>query len=126
MQRRKVLGFLGLLTLSLVNQAQAKKPIHHTGSNIGVASYYGHELAGRKTASGSRFNPNGLTAAHRTYPFGTKLRVTNATNGKSVVVVVTDRGPHVRGRIIDLSYGAAKKIGMVQSGTARVHIERLG
>ena len=89
----------------------------------GVASYYGHELAGNRTASGERFNPNGLTAAHRSLPLGTKLRVTNVANGRSVIVRVNDRGPFVRNRLIDVSLGAARQIQMVRSGTARVSLE---
>jgi len=82
-------------------------------------------MHGRRTADGERFNPGGLTAAHRSLPFGTKLRVTNLRNGKTVVVRVSDRGPFARGRMIDLSYGAASAIGMVHSGTTRVKIARL-
>ena len=92
---------------------------------VGVASYYGKELSGRRTANGERFNPYGLTAAHRSYPFGTKLRVTNLRNGKVVVVRVSDRGPFARGRILDLSLGAAHAIGLVSSGTAKVRIAKL-
>jgi rare lipoprotein A len=89
----------------------------------GEASYYGHELAGNRTASGERFNPNGLTAAHRTLPLGTKLRVTNVANGRSVIVRVNDRGPFVRSRVIDVSLGAAREINMVRSGKAQVRLE---
>jgi rare lipoprotein A len=89
----------------------------------GVASYYGHELAGNRTASGERFNPAAMTAAHRSLPLGTKLRVTNKANGDTVVVRVNDRGPFTKNRLIDLSLGAAKQIGMVRTGTARVTIE---
>lgn len=89
----------------------------------GTASYYGAELAGNRTASGERFNPSALTAAHRTLPLGTKVRVTNQANGKSVVVRINDRGPFAKARIIDLSHGAAKEISMVRAGTARVTIE---
>ena len=89
----------------------------------GVASYYGNELAGNRTASGERFNPHGLTAAHRTLPLGTKLRVTNMANGKSVIVRVNDRGPFVGRRLIDVSLGAAQQIQMVRSGTAQVRLE---
>ena len=92
----------------------------------GVASYYGRELAGRRTASGERFNPEGLTAAHRTLPLGTRIRVTNPANGRSVVVRVNDRGPFIRGRILDLSHGAARVIGLASRGHGRVEIERLG
>ena len=91
----------------------------------GMASYYGAELAGNRTASGERFNPSALTAAHRTLPMGTKIRVTNKANGKSVVVRVNDRGPFAKNRIIDVSRGAAEKISMVRSGTARVTLERI-
>lgn len=89
----------------------------------GTASYYGRELAGNRTASGERFNPNGLTAAHRTLPLGTRLRVTNVANGRSVIVRVNDRGPFVGRRVIDVSLGAAREINMVRSGTAQVRLE---
>ncbi len=89
----------------------------------GTASYYGRELAGNRTASGERFNPHGLTAAHRTLPLGTKLRVTNVANGRSVIVRVNDRGPFVGRRLIDVSRGAAQEIQMVRSGTAQVRLE---
>lgn len=91
----------------------------------GRASYYGERFRGRRTASGERFDPDGLTAAHRTLPFGTRLRVTNVRTGRSVVVRVTDRGPFHGSRILDLSKAAARRIGMVRSGTARVRVERL-
>lgn len=91
----------------------------------GQASYYGNELAGRRTASGERFDPEELTAAHRTLPFGTRVRVTNLKNGKSVVVRINDRGPFTRRRIIDISHAAAQKIGMVRSGIARVRVDML-
>jgi len=76
------------------------------------ATWYGHELAGNRTASGERFNPNGLTAAHRSLPFGTCLRVSNPNTGRSVAVRVNDRGPFTKGVSLDLSYGAARAIGM--------------
>jgi rare lipoprotein A len=88
-----------------------------------MASYY---YEGQKTASGARFNPNGLTAAHRSLPFGTRVRVTNRANGRSVVVTINDRGPFIRGRIIDLSRGAAQAINMTGAGVARVSLEVLG
>lgn len=87
-----------------------------------VASYYGFE-SGKKTANGERFNPLGMTAAHRTLPFGTMLRVTY--QGRSVVVRITDRGPFIKGRTIDLSLGAARAIGLTARGVAPVTIERL-
>jgi rare lipoprotein A len=88
----------------------------------GQASYYAREFAGRRTASGEAFNPSAMTCAHRTARFGSRIRVTNTSNGKQVIVRVNDRGPHIKNRIIDLSYAAAQKIGMVSSGTARVRL----
>jgi rare lipoprotein A len=90
---------------------------------IGFASFYSKQHHGRKTASGEKFNMFNLTAAHKTLPFGTRIRVTNIKNGKSVCVTVNDRGPFVKSRIIDLSFGAAKKLDMVKSGTAKVSLE---
>lgn len=89
----------------------------------GVASYYGNELAGNRTSSGERFNPAGYTCAHRSLPLGTKLRVTNLANGRSVIVRVNDRGPFSRGRILDMSLAAARDIAMVGPGHARVRLE---
>jgi len=86
-----------------------------------VASYYGK---GRRTASGERFNPSAMTAAHRTLRFGTRVRVTNSRNGRSVVVRINDRGPFVKGRSIDLSSGAARAIGMGSSGHIRMQVLR--
>jgi rare lipoprotein A len=86
----------------------------------GMASYYGNE-SGSKTASGQRFNQNALTAAHRTLPFGTKLRVSHG--GRSVVVTVNDRGPFVRGRVLDLSTAAARVVGLTGAGVGRVTAE---
>ncbi len=88
----------------------------------GVASYYGNELAGHRTASGERFNPGLLTAAHRTLPLGSMVRVTNPANGKSVVVRINDRGPFARGRVLDLSKAAASQIGLVARGSGRVEL----
>ncbi|NMW22407.1 MAG: septal ring lytic transglycosylase RlpA family protein [Chlorobiaceae bacterium] len=89
----------------------------------GKASYYAKEFHGKKTASGESFNLSHLTAAHRTLPFGTSVRVINLENGKNVVVRINDRGPHMRGRIIDVSPAAAKEIGLFGNGTANVRIE---
>lgn len=91
----------------------------------GEASYYGRELAGNPTASGEPFNPAELTAAHRTLPLGTRVRVTHAESGESVVVRVNDRGPFHDDRVIDVSRAAADSIGLTQSGTAEVELERL-
>ena len=84
-----------------------------------MASYY---RSGKVTASGERFNPKGLTAAHRTLPFGTKVRVTNVRTGKAVVVRINDRGPFTRGRVIDVSRGAAQKLGFVSAGVTAVRL----
>lgn len=92
------------------------------GLATGVASYYGAEFAGRRTASGEPYRSSDFTAAHRTAPFGSHIRVCNLSNGREVVVRVNDRGPWSRSRIIDLSYAAAKVIGLQQSGTARVSL----
>lgn len=91
----------------------------------GRASWYGRDFHGRRTANGERFNMNALTAAHRTLPLSSFIRVTNPSNGKWVVVKVNDRGPYKRGRVLDLSYAAAKVIGLVHAGTGRVKIEGL-
>lgn len=93
------------------------------GTTVGVASYYADKYNGRPTASGETFDNGKLTAAHRTLPFGTTVRVTNLDNGRSVVVRVNDRGPFVKGRIIDLSRAAAKRLDMINAGLARVKVE---
>lgn len=92
-------------------------------SESGQASFYGNEFHGRKTANGERFDQAKLTAAHRTLPFGTRLKVTNTENGKSVLVRVNDRGPFVKGRIIDLSSSAFKTIASINAGVAPVRIQ---
>jgi len=89
----------------------------------GAASYYASEFNGRPTSSGETFDMNQLTAAHRTLPFNTMVRVTNLTNGRTVTVRINDRGPFKDDRLIDLSLAAAKEIGLVGTGTARVRLE---
>ncbi len=89
----------------------------------GVASYYGKDFHGRMTANGEIFDMYGLTAAHKTLPLNTIVRVTNLENGKSLILRINDRGPYVGGRILDCSYGAAKKLGYVTQGTTKVKIE---
>jgi len=91
----------------------------------GIASWYGPKFHGRRTASGEIYNMYAYTAAHKVLPFHTKVRVTNLDNGKQVIVKINDRGPFVAGRIIDLSYQAARALGMVGPGTARVRVESL-
>ena len=108
--------FATMATVHVIAQPQSQK---------GKASYYSKRATGARTASGIRLHHDSMTCAHRTYPFGTMLRVTNLTNGLKVVVKVTDRGPYGRGRIIDLSWGAAKAIGMLAQGVVPVVVERL-
>ena len=91
----------------------------------GLASWYGRQFHGRKTASGETFDMNGLTAAHRSLPLNCYVKVTNKTNGKSVVVKVNDRGPFHGNRVLDLSYGAAKQLGITNKGVGNVSIERV-
>ena len=110
---------------AILAPAPAVSPTSGRYLATGEASYYGNELAGNRTANGERFNPQALTAAHRSLPMGTRLRVTNVANGKSVVVRINDRGPFARGRILDVSLAAARQIAMIRSGTARVRLEIL-
>jgi rare lipoprotein A len=113
-------AFLGVAVLLLLSCS--KEPTH---TLQGIASWYGHAHHGRITASGRRFSMYEFTAAHRTLPLGTRLRVTNLSNGRAVIVTITDRGPFVSGRVIDLSFAAAQEIGMLGRGTAPVHLEIL-
>ena len=89
----------------------------------GVASYYADRFHGRKTASGTRYNKGALTAAHKSLPLGTKVRVTNLKNGETVDVEINDRGPYVKGRVIDLSKAAARELGMMHAGVVPVRVE---
>ena len=100
----------------------------HPQVQIGIASYYGKKFHKKLTANGETFNMNRVSAAHKTYPLGTRVKVTNMENGKSIKLTINDRGPYVKGRIIDLSYKAARKIGFVNQGTTKVRIDviRLG
>ena len=104
------------LLIACVFFAGAPASVAH--AQVGLASYY---KSGQRTANGERFNPHGLTAAHRSLPFGTKVRVQNVRTGRSVVVRINDRGPFVRGRVIDLAFGAARAIGL--AGVAKVSFE---
>ena len=122
MHRRAVL----LAVLPLVAGCASRGGLSPQGpGEIGLASWYGPGFHGRRSANGERFDANGLSAAHRTLGLGTRVRVTNLANGRSVVLRITDRGPYVRGRIIDLSYGAARRLGIVRRGLARVRVEPL-
>jgi len=110
-----------LISLPVSASARVKKGY----TQKGVASYYRDAFHGRKTASGEVYNKRILSAAHKSLPLGTKVRVTKVSNGKSVVVRVNDRGPFVKGRIIDLSRRAARDLGIINSGVAKVQVEVL-
>jgi rare lipoprotein A len=99
---------------------------HQGFTQAGVASWYGKDFHGKKTSNGERYNMNAMTAAHKTLPLGVYVKVHNTDNGREEIVRVNDRGPFVKGRIIDLSYAAAKKLGVDVAGTAPVRIEALG
>lgn len=112
--RSYILLFMLTISLTVLGQIQ-----------VGKASYYSKRATGRMTASGDRLHHDSLTCAHRSYPFGTLLQVTNPSNGRMIVVRVNDRGPFVRGRIVDLSWAAAKVLGILSTGVANVIIEPL-
>ncbi len=123
-RNKQLQGMLSMKTLSGVAFAAVFSMSVGMADNAdaaqtGMASYYKH---GSRTANGERFNPHGLTAAHRTLPFGTRVLVTNLKTGKSVIVRINDRGPFTRGRVIDLSLGAAKVVGMTRTGVAKVKV----
>lgn len=129
--RKRAAGVLCLLLVATLLSCGPKRvpesvpgPIPRSQRNTeGVSSWYGKEFDGRRTASGEVFDMNGLTAAHRTLPLGTTVKVTNLDNGKSAQLVINDRGPFIRGRDLDCSYGAAKALGFAGAGLARVRIE---
>ena len=110
---------------SFISEATASEKTRVAKTLSGPASWYGGKFHGRRTANGERFDMNEMTAAHRSLPFGTRVRVTNERNGRSVVVRINDRGPFVGNRIIDLSRGAAAAVGMVNTGVAPVRIDVL-
>jgi rare lipoprotein A len=124
----KIYGLLFILIIlsSLYACSTAPKKDSFRGTRSVTASYYGLKFNGRPTASGEIFDMYAMTCAHKKMPFGTKLRVTNPDNNKSVIVTVNDRGPFIRGRDLDLSFGAARKIGFVAKGVGRVRIEHVG
>lgn len=117
------LAAAALLTLGLLTPVRTDADPVPPAPVTGHASWYGDEFAWRQTASGELFDPDKLTGAHRTLPLGTRVRVTNLLNGRSVLVKINDRGPYIAQRDIDLSYGAARALGMVRRGIARVRIE---
>jgi rare lipoprotein A len=117
------LKFLSLTASTLAILLTACGGSKSAFTQSGQGSYYADKFAGKRTASGTPYRPGKLTAAHNTLPFGTKIKVTNAKTGRSVKVTVNDRGPHVKGRIVDLSKKAAKKIGLVEAGVAPVQLK---
>lgn len=126
--RKRIVAFLGLSVMLFVFSANAhsrethEKPINVVRTYITTASWYKH---GKLTANGERFNPYGLTVAHRTLPFGTKLRLTNPQTQKTIIATVNDRGPYIRGRNLDVSLGCAYRLGMYDKGVIRLKVEVL-
>jgi rare lipoprotein A len=125
-QKKKDHGSLcrWVLLAVIITLSSQFSTLNSQGVQTGKASFYAKKFTGRKTASGERLHHDSLTCAHKTYPFGTMLKVTNPANNQSVIVRVTDRGPYVRGRIIDLSVRAAREIGIISQGIAPVIVER--
>ena len=129
-QRLAAFFVLALLVLGTLVPGDAvaravKARVKKAKRESGVASYYGPEFAFRRTANGEMFDPKDMTAAHRSLPFNTRIRVTNLANGRRVVLRVNDRGPYRKGRVIDVSYAAAKRLGFAKRGLARVRIDVL-
>lgn len=127
---KAVLGWAGVVALLLAVSAvilfRSIEGLNSTSPafrQVGEASWYGPGFHGEETSSGETFNTHAMTAAHRTLPLGTSAQVTNLDNGRSVTVRINDRGPYVRGRVIDLSHAAARRLGMVKDGTTKVRIE---
>jgi rare lipoprotein A len=112
-----------MLMMAAAAKPQPRESLSSSGGEVGVASYYWQPQA---LASGGRFNPEAMTAAHKTLPFGTRVRVTRLDNGNSVDVTINDRGPYISGRIIDLSRRAARDIGMTGQGVSRVRVNVVG
>lgn len=126
---KRLILILSILSLTSIATAHNVPSLQgQKGKTIekGVASWYGPKFNGRKTANGEIFNSKKLTAAHRTLPFGTKVKVVNRDNGKSVIVRINDRGPFAKSRIIDVSQAAAVQLGMIKKGTARVELLSVG
>ncbi len=122
----RVSFFAVFLLIYISGCAHVQRPVPGAGwIESGTASWYGEDFHGRPTASGEKYDMYGCSAAHKTIPLGSRVRVTNLDNGKEIVVPVNDRGPFVGNRIIDMSYGAAQRLGMVEVGLAKVRIEVL-
>lgn len=123
---RRALAAALLLAIASLGCASARAIGLAGDGRVGVASYYSQGHQGRRTASGEAFDMDAMTAAHRSLPFGTRVRVTNLANGRQAVVRINDRGPFRKDRIIDVSRAAARALGMVGSGVARVRLEVVG
>lgn len=119
----KTLASGALLTLGLLSSIESQAAAYSGDAQSGNASYYHDRFHGRRTASGAAYNKNALSAAHKTLPLGSQVRVTDSRSGRSVVVQINDRGPYGRGRVIDLSRAAAREIGLVSKGVAKVRLE---
>jgi len=121
----------GLIALSAKSEARSSASIEPPRASVappekqetGIASWYGEEFQGSQTANGETYDLNGLTAAHPTLPFGTKVKVTNLDNRKNILLRINDRGPYFGQRLIDVSWAAAKRLGFAESGTTRVRVE---
>jgi rare lipoprotein A len=133
--KKLVIGFAvaGLIALSSKSEARSpsyRGPLstvrHLPKGEVGWASWYGADRQGKPTASGELFDKNGFTAAHRKLPLGTMVRVTNLKNLESTLLRINDRGPGISGRLIDLSWAAAKKLGLLEAGLGRVEIDVVG
>ncbi len=120
LSKKTCLFILCFVTTLMVTGCSTPHHASYGPTSSGMASWYGREFHGRRTASGDRFDMHALTAAHRKLPFGTKVEVTNLKTGRKVVVRINDRGPWTRGRIIDLSYAAAQRIGLARAGSGKV------
>ena len=124
MRRFLFMGLLGASCLPYTSKSMDLAP-SALMTQVGYASWYGPGFHGKRTASGEVYDMYGMTAAHKTLPFGSLVRVVDLETGRSVVVRINDRGPYVKGRIIDLSYGAARELGLDKKGVAKVRIEVL-
>lgn len=113
-----------IIRIILLLSVMLAHPRHTEAQQRGKASFYSKKITGSRTSSGERLHHDSLVCAHRTFPFGTMLKVTNPANGKEVIVRVIDRGPFTKGRIIDLSWRAAKELGIIQQGVAMVKVEK--
>ncbi|MBK7973245.1 MAG: septal ring lytic transglycosylase RlpA family protein [Deltaproteobacteria bacterium] len=125
MKRRRWFVMAAALMAVLIGPADRVRASERGPGETGLATVYAARFQGKRTASGERYDRNGLTAAHKTLPFGTRVKVTRVDNGKSVVVRVNDRGPHPAGRVVDMSSAAAARLGMRGNPMARVRVEVL-